>query len=533
MGNFYSVPTSIGQVIPREAIGNGRGAFIETADVPFTGNVYDNTAHELGTFTLDNHTYVVYHGRWNQSPTVWVYRDGTQLSELYINVMSTWSGFWCDIQNNLATMYWISAPEPSAVANYGFPLPTGYTPGNLFEARTIVSGVSTEDVPVADWDKSPSTDYTDPDNEDPRGGEYADTEPFGTTDLMPLTGLPNPDAEQSFNYGTLVVTYCMNATEFQSVAANLFQGGVLSDLKNKFQGLSDPFEFILNAIQVPFSVNGTSNQPFCIGGTEVTGTNVTRITTRYLKRDMGSIKLSEVWGTARDYSDISIELFLPYVGIKEVDADLCLNATNTLTCYIDAWTGDVTYLLHVSNTNSSGKYYRTECVPYRWTGNCAKKVPLGRIDNSGQILAAVGAIAGIALAVGTAGAAAPAAGAAEGATVAAGKSATTGISTAAAGGAVASFSQVFKPTVQTSGGVAGNFGAMDYQKAYFIVKRAVPQYPNGWRSQIGAPRYQTFTLSDLSGFTLFADILLDNMGVAVEEEIQELKRLLTTEGVIL
>ena len=528
MGNFYSVQTSIGQVIPREAIGNGRGAFMETANVPFSGNVYDNTAHELGTFTLDNHTYVVYHGRYNQSPTVWVYRDGSQILETYINVMSTWCGFWCDIQNNLATMYWITAPEPSAVATYSFPLPTGYAPGNPFEARTIVSGVSTEDVPVADWDKSPSTDYTDPDNEDPRGGEYADTEPFGTTDLMPLSGLPDPDAELNFDYGTMCVTYCMDKTEFQSVATNLFQGGVLSDLKNKFQGLSDPFEFILNAIQVPFSVNGTAGT-FFIGGTEVTGSSATRIKTRYIKRDMGSIKLSEVWGTARDYSDITIELFLPYVGVKEVDADLCLNATNTLTCYIDAWTGDVTYLLHVSNTNSSGKYYRTECVPYRWTGNCAKKVPLGRIDNSGQILAAVGAIAGIGMAaIGAYAAPGVQSVTAEGMAITDKK---IPIIPAAAG--IASLTQVFKPTVQTSGGVEGNFGAMDYQKAYFIVKRAVPQYPNGWRSQIGAPRYQTFTLSDLTGFTLFADILLDNMGVAVEEEIQELKRLLTTEGVIL
>ena len=529
MGNFYSVQTSIGQVIPREAIGNGRGAFVETANVPFTGNVYQGTANELGTFTLDGHTYVIYHGRYNSSPTVWVYRDGTQISEMIITVMSTWSGFWCDIQNNLATMYWISAPEPSAVSNYGFPLPTGYAPGNPFEARTIVSGVSTEDVPVADWDKSPSTDYTDPDNEDPRGGEYADTEPFGTTDLMTLDSLPDPEVEQNMDYSGIIKTYVMNATQMNSIAS-MFVGTMWDDLKAKFGGVSDPMSYILSAIQVPFAPTGvTTNVAFRLGGFEVTGSQVDYTKNRYLSWDMGSVKLSEVWGSARDYSDVSIELFLPYCGMKEVDPDICMNATNTLKCYIDMWTGDVTYLLHVSNTASSGKYYRSESVPYRWTGNCAKKVPLGRIDNSNQVLAAAGAIAGLGMGL-AGGLASPRTNSVTAEGMAVTDKSFPILPTAAGLGAL---TQVFKPTVQTSGGVAGSTGAMDYQKAYFIVKRAVPQYPNDWRSQIGAPRYQTFTISDLSGFTLFSDLLLDDMGIAVKEEIDELKMLLKTEGVIL
>lgn len=529
MGNYANIPTSIGNVIPRTEQGNGSGAFIETSLVPFTGNVYQGTAHELGTFSLDGHTYTIYHGRYNQSPTMWIFTDGVQTYETYLPGYSTWSGFWCDIVNNLATIYWVTAPDPVAVSGYSFPLPTGDVPGNPYIARTILSGVEEEDIPEHEWDVSPSTDYTDPDNMDPRGGENADTEPFGTTDLMTLDSLPNPEIEQNMDYSGIIKTYVMSATQMNSIAL-MFTGTVWDDLKAKFGGVSDPMSYILSAIQVPFAPTGvTQNVPFRLGGFEVTGSSVDYTKNRYLSLNMGSVKLNEVWGSARDYSDVSIDLFLPYCGTKQVDPDICINATNTLMCYVDMWTGDVTYLLHVSNTNSSGKYYRSESVPYRWTGNCAKKVPLGRIDNSNQVLAAAGAIAGLGVGV-AGGLAAPgtAAVTAEGMPIT--DKSFPILPTAAGLGAL---TQVFKPTVQTSGGVAGSTGAMDYQKAYFIVKRAVPQYPNNWRSQIGAPRYQTFTIGDLSGFTLFSDLLLDDMGIAVKEEIEELKALLTTEGVIL
>lgn len=525
--SYLAISTTLGIVVPREARYEGSGAFIETVAVPFDGN----PGNLVGSVTIATHTYEVYNGRDSGYKCVRIYRDGTLLSTTDVNQMtSDFCGFWCDVVSDLGTLYWVTCPDPSAVAGYSdFPLVTGYAPGMPYRAVTIVSGIPKADIPENEWDKTPSTDYSDPDNMDPRGGEFADVEPFGTTDIMLLSDMPDPETEQNMSYGGMIRTYVMDATQLNSISA-LFTGSLWDDLKAKFQGAGDPFSYILNAIQVPFApTNLTQGVPFRLGGFEVTGSSVDYTTNRYLKVSMGTVKLSEVWGSARDYSDVSIDLFLPYCGVKQVDPEICMNADNTLMCYIDMWVGDITYLLHVSNTNSSGKYFRSESVPYRWTGNCAKKVPLGRVDNSNQVLAAVGAIAGIGLA-----AAGGMAGAGITTETASGAMVTNkNIPLIPAAGGIASLTQAFKPTVQTSGGIAGAQGAMDYQKAYFIVKRAVPQYPNGWRAQFGAPRYQTFVLDDLEGFTLFSDILLDNMGVAVEEEIQELKRLLTTEGVIL
>ena len=227
---------------------------------------------------------------------------------------------------------------------------------------------------------------------------------------------------------------------------------------------------------------------------------------------MGAIALKEVWGTEKDYSCTTISIFLPYVGVKELDPDIVLKSRLTLVLYVDRWNGDILYLLHASNNLAQQKYYRQESVVYRFAGNCGRKVPLGRVDNSNQIIQAVSGLAGIA------------AGYAMGGVVGAIGGAVPTIQNIAAGN--------FKPTVQTSGGVSGNTGRMDYQQAYLIIKRGVPEYPNNWRNEIGAPRNQELRISSLSGYTLFSTVYLENIECTAEEK-EELERLLTTEGVIL
>ena len=536
MADYKEITTSLGLVVPRYGPGEGIGAFTETANAPFSGNIYDNTANKLGSVTVDGHTYEAYHGRYNQSPTLWLLKDGVQYYESYLNVISTWSGFWCDIVSGVATVYWITCPSPSDPQVYTFPLPAGYSAGNPFESRKIVDGISEADLDTASWDKSPTTNFDDYDNTDPRGGEYADTDPFNQTDVMTLDSLPDPESIMNMSYSSFIGTYAMTATELQSVGDRIFSTNIWDQILNKLQGINGFNDCILSAVQIPVAVtNVTSGVAFRVGGVEVTGSSVSKTTTRYIWRDMGAITLKEVWGSARDYTDTSVSIFLPYVGMKEIDTDIAVNATMTLRAYIDIWTGDVLYLMHTSNAGRQ-QYYRQEHVSYRWSGNCGKQVQLGRVDNSTQLLGVLGAVAGVAVAgagaahaLGVAGASKAALASSE-AGIAAMKA---GAKTALISGAVPAVTTGFKPIVQSSGGIAGSVGAMDYQKAYLVVKRAVPQYPNNWREKIGAPRYQTFAIEDLQGYTLFSDVKLDNMGIAVKEEVEELKRLLTTEGVIL
>lgn len=397
-----------------------------------------------------------------------------------------------------------------------------------------------------EWDETPTEDPDDPDNILPQGGEFADLGSFDETYQMLYESMPNPEVTMNMNYGQLLVTYSLTSANMNAIGSGLFSGGFWTSLKNKFEGLSDPLSLIVNAIQIPINVAGSS-QIFKLGGIDVEDEeghtiSCTRTNTRYVKYPMGAVTLKEVWGSDKDYSDTSVSIFLPYVGIKEIDPDIVIGSTMSLVCYVDIWTGDIVYLLHVSNATAAKKYFPAQSVPYRWSGNCSKKVPLGRVDNSSQILSMLGTIGGLALGatmIGTGlGSAVSAGGLASlGAADTAAMSA--GFGTAKIGAGIAGASALkalhsnFKPTVQSSSGVQGAAGQMDYQYAYVMVKRGVPKYPNNWRAQFGATQYQTFQGVSMTGFTQFSEIHLTGMTDASEAERKELERILIEEGVIL
>ncbi len=369
------------------------------------------------------------------------------------------------------------------------------------------------------WDESPTENTNDPNNLNPQGGEHADLGAWNENDLMRIEDMPDP-TEKMPNYHGLVTCYSFHGGELERIANALFFPSFWTSLTSKFSGLSDPLSMILDCYELPIS-KGTGSTTFKLGGIDVpdpdTGQpfGVSKQQVRYRKVSMGDIVLKEVWGTAKDYTDCSISIFLPYCGVKELDPDIVIQSRLSLYCYIDSWNGDILYLIHASNYGRDNKYFRQDNVVYRFTGNCGKKIPLGRVDTSNQILQAVSGIASI------------------GAGFASG-----GLSGAAAMAAPVAGNLLnggFKPAIQTSGGITGNAGRCDYQYAYLIIKRGVPEYPNNWRAEIGAPRNQTFQLSDLqnTGYTLFSEIQLGNMGNATEDEKTELERLLKTEGVIL
>lgn len=369
------------------------------------------------------------------------------------------------------------------------------------------------DYELTEWDDTPSTDPNDPENMLPEGGALADTQSYDLTDLIDISEIEEPE---SINYGSMLTAYQLDAAALQAIGDALFITDFWTTLKNKFSGLSDPLSLILSAVELPFTL-GVVPSYFALGGEYVEDTGGHRIgcakhTGRYVLFDFGSVLIKEVWGTARDYSDTSMDLYLPFVGMKQIDPEICIGSNLHLKANVDVWTGDILYMLHVSNS----LYYNTQHVPYRWAGNVATKVPLGRVDATTPILSAATSIGSIAAGMAVGGPFGAAAGFIAGA---------KGLSDIANKG--------FSPLTQSSGGTAGAVGAMDLQYPYIIVKRSVPQYPKNWRKHIGAPRFQTLDLQSISGFTRFVDVQLVDMVGASKEEIDALKTQLITEGIIL
>jgi len=431
------------------------------------------------------------------------------------NTLPNWSGantnphqpYRSELAGNIDTIY-IGAVHNDTTGYMAwnetdvFPNPNGA----LFNGTFSDMGV----VEAGEWDKEPSADPEfNPDNLGAIGGEFADTDRFDATDNIGLEEIKVPTELQ---YGGLITAYrlqeTLHAPNLAQLNDVLFNADFWQNLKNRFEGLSDPLSMVLDTIELPYTPDDIIPVDFKLGGIVPTNNqgnpiSVGNLISRYEKRPIGNVNLKEVWGTEKDYSQCSIQIYLPYAGVRDIDVDLAINYNLTLNAIIDRWNGDIIYLLHCSNKNSAYKYMDSEFVAYRWVGNCAKKVPLGRVDTTNAILGLESSLISTSTGVMFGGA-------------------LGGLVT----GGLSLLNANFSPTVQSSGNLGGSVGRMDLQKAYLIIKRGVPSYPANWRSEIGAPRYQELQVSDLSGYTEFYEVHADDINDATDSEKAEIENLL-------
>lgn len=513
--------TSLGFIVPNET-----GAFTDTVPFPPRGD----PGNSFGTITVGGITYEMKAGR-GADTTLDKYINGV-FDSYKIVYPYTYLGFYSTIKtidgHDYAYAYAICTDHPenidgkTSIENW-----SGGTSGEWYGAMEI-DHCPIEDLDEErDWEDTPSIDPdNDPFNEMPQGGEYAELGTWDETFMQYLSDLLEPE---TLNYGHFLTAYQLDSSNLVDIGDFLFDTNFWTALKNKFEGLSDPLSMIVSAVEIPFTL-GVVPTTFKLGGVEVEGSGGNPIACskhmqRYLKYDFGSITLKEVWGTARDYTDCDISIFLPYVGMRRIDPDLGVNSVLTLSAIIDVWTGDLNYMMQVNNSAMQNKYYASSGVPYRWSGNCGNKIPIGKVDPSTPILNVAASLGSMALGAAALGAAGAGAGpAVADALTAAGN---VGVTSAAAGGAMFAggaqgfmhqLNNGFSPIAQSSGNISGAIGYMDFQYPYLVIKRGIPSYPNNWREEFGAPRYQEFQVGNLTGYTEFADIHADEINGASDDE---------------
>lgn len=355
-----------------------------------------------------------------------------------------------------------------------------------------------------EWDESPSADTNNPDNMLAMGGEFADTDPFGYGN----EDIDLPETIQEMDYSGFITPYKIDNGGLFALAGAIFSSDTWTNLRNKFNGVGNPIDYIVSCVEIPYSANADDIKNFNLGGVDVEnsfGNNVSLpyFTHRYEKLNFGSITLKETWGTEKDYSTTNVSIYLPYVGLKDLDTSIIMNSTITLTGILDIWSGDLLYVMKINNKSMAYKYLASSGLVYRFQGNCGKQVPIGKIDNSNQLMAMTGSMAsmGVGLAMGN--------------------------PMMALGGAAGLIgSAAMPPKVSMTGGITGAIGRGDTDEPYLIITQSVPVYPNNWRSEIGAPRYQEFQVNELSGYTEFFEIHADDVSDATDSEKAEIENLL-------
>lgn len=303
-----------------------------------------------------------------------------------------------------------------------------------------------------------------------------------------VINLPNLDPIGDTGF---VGIYNPNRLQLRQFTGWLWSDDFLDFVAKKMFG--DPFNAIisLHAIYCTPVSNGSSAIVCGRTNSHITANTVNQ----YVNINCGNIKINRYFNNARDYQ-AKIEIYLPFIGVRDLDIADVIDRTINVTYKVDVLTGTCIAMIKVDGQ-----------VLYHFEGNCACQIPISGQSYS-ALFGALTAGLGVAIGAATGGAALPV------------------VAAAGAAGIAAS-----KEPVKKSGNFGSNSGAMDIKKPYLIITRNVP-YEAGGRGEFeGLPCNVTRTLNQCTGFTKIKEINLNNI-TATKQELEELKELMS-EGIIL
>lgn len=329
------------------------------------------------------------------------------------------------------------------------------------------------------------------------GGHYGDID---SVDGTPIPSLPTITAA---DLGFITM---YNPTKAQLLSLSNFMWSGLFDLDTYKKLFSDPMQSIIGLSIVPVapSIAGSKNVMF---GAIDSGVSMSYLSTQYVQFDCGSVRIEDYIGSFLDYSPYTkISIYLPYIGIHELNPDDIMNDTINVTYNIDVLSGACGAFISSSKKG----------VLYSYNGSCISNIPLTSVNFSSAIQNAVSAVcSGAAMIAGMVTEAAP--------LTAAGAIGLLG------NGANAALNS--KPSVQRSGSLGGSAGVLSVQKPYLIIERPNLSVPANVQKMVGQTSNITAYLGNLSGFTMVEYVHIEGIP-ATDEEIQEIEALLK-EGVIL
>lgn len=310
--------------------------------------------------------------------------------------------------------------------------------------------------------------------------------------------VPTPDEPQlpSFINSGFVHVYSLTDTELNSLALELWNLDD-SDLKKMSKLVVNPMDAILSLHYLPVSVTEGTSQSMRIGGYTAVST-AKPVLHQYIHTNCGQIQIPKIWGAYLDYK-ARIDLFLPFIGMIQLDPDDVIGETIQVKYTIDVLTG--TCVAYVQKFIEGAELV----LLATYAGNCAQMQPVTGSDHSRIIGAIIGAVAGAASAIATGGMSAP---------MAAGTMASSSLNVATS-----------KIQIQKVGGLTANAAFMGIRTPYLMIHIPNQCIPENQNSFIGYPSFITERIGDLSGYTEIYKVHLSGIP-ATDEEINEIRTLL-------
>lgn len=326
-------------------------------------------------------------------------------------------------------------------------------------------------------DPTPVNDPTDP-NPGPTPSDPAPTIPV-------IAGI---------NASKMVTIYNPTDGEVNSLGAFLWVSNIIEQIKLIFQ---DPMDGIISLHKI-YAQPVTGSRKDIVLGYIDSGVDALEVTSQFTTVSCGSVSISEKRHNATDYPPYTqAHIYLPFIGIEELDVAEIMGGTVSVQYRVDAYTGTCVAQIFVTRSADMSSAQ----MLYTFSGNASQSIPLTSGNFTGLMSSLVSIAGGAAL------------GGVGGAVLA---GAASGLTSHAA-------------SVSHSGNISANAGIMGPRKPFLILTRQQGYDANGYAGLYGYPANKTVYLSNCSGYVKVKDVLY--RGDGTENEKQEIVELLKA-GVI-
>lgn len=281
--------------------------------------------------------------------------------------------------------------------------------------------------------------------------------------------------------------------ELQNLADYMWSD--LFDIDTFKKIFAEPMDCILGLSIVPVHIPDAVPQAVTVGNIS-TGVIMTKARHQYVELDCGQLKLPKYFGGYLDCSPYTkIELYLPYIGMKSMQADDIIDEKGNIKTihikyHVDILSGSLACFVKCGDS-----------VVYTYNGQCSITIPV----NSSNYTNMITSIAQGLVSVGSA--------------IASGNPASMVESVASA------VTSVDKPDISRSGNVTGMGGLLSIQYPYLVITRPNKCVPQGQIDFTGYPSFTTKKLSALKGYVEVDSIHLEGMS-CTDAESKEIEGML-------
>lgn len=215
--------------------------------------------------------------------------------------------------------------------------------------------------------------------------------------------------------------------------------------------------------------------------------------------NFGTLNVYENWGNFLDYQT-QIELYLPFIGVVQIDPAECMNGTINVQYTIDYFTGMCVANVLCSKPGfelPNGQIIPNVEAQHSYQGNCAIQIPLSAINYGSMIGSLINSCT----------------------------QAITNPAMGVVGAAETALNGGFSPNVTSKGNLVANSGYCSVLYPYIRLTRPITAEPDSYQETIGYPSYINTKLGECEGLCICDEINVEGITGATANEKLRIQQL--------